>query len=135
MLSILVVDDQPHILRVLKMGLQKQGYAVTTARNGVEALNILGNQKFDAMATDVDMPRMDGLTLCEKIADEMDIDHMKIFVVTAKTEQQVREWAASHASVVFLEKPLSLRTLYAKLEALERDKTQESLDDRRVAGQ
>ena len=129
------MDDQPHILRVLKIGLEKQGYTVATARNGLEALEILSTQTFDAMVTDVDMPRMDGLTLCENISGEMGIDQMAIFVVTAKTEQQVREWATQHSDAVFLEKPLSLRTLYGKLEAIARDKAQTDPGNLRAAGQ
>ena len=115
MLSILVVDDQPHILRVVKLGLEKQGHVVKTARHGEEAFSILSENNFDAMITDMDMPKMDGRTLCEKVFSELPSANMAIFIITAKTDTQLREWANAQQGVTFLEKPLSLRMLSERL--------------------
>ena len=57
------------------MGLEKQGHKVITARSGMEALHILEEQRFDAMTTDMDMPKMDGRTLCGKIAENENLNH------------------------------------------------------------
>lgn len=111
MLSILVVDDQPHILRVVKMGLERYGYSVETARHGEAAFEILLGKSFDVLVTDMDMPKMNGFELCEKIADELSDRKMDIYIVSAKTDPKVREWVYAHSEVEFLEKPLSLRVL------------------------
>lgn len=108
---ILVVDDQPHILRVVKMGLERSGHNVETARNGEVAFNILTRKSFDVLITDVDMPKMDGCQLCEKIADELSDRKMDIYIVSAKTDPKLREWVDAHSGIQFLEKPLSLRVL------------------------
>ncbi len=108
---ILVVDDQPHILRVVKMGLERSGHSVETARNGEVAFNILTRKSFDVLITDVDMPKMNGCQLCEKIADELSDRKMDIYIVSAKTDPKLREWVDAHSGIQFLEKPLSLRVL------------------------
>ncbi len=111
MRTILVVDDQPHILRVVKMGLERSGHNVETARNGEVAFSLLAGKSFDVLITDVDMPKMNGCQLCEKIADELSDRKMDIYIVSAKTDPKLREWVDAHSGIQFLEKPLSLRVL------------------------
>jgi signal transduction histidine kinase len=66
-MNILTVDDHPVNLKLLQAQLQAEGHAVIAAANGVEALEILGRQRVDAIVSDVLMPRMDGYRLCHEV--------------------------------------------------------------------
>ncbi len=68
--KILVVDDELNMRMVLKAMLKKEGYEVTTAADGIEALVILGREKIAVVATDLKMPRLDGMGLLERIQKE-----------------------------------------------------------------
>lgn len=117
MRRILVVDDQPHIVRVIRLSLERSGYAVDAAGNGAEALVRLAEQSYDVLITDIEMPVMDGLELCETMHTRVSGRKPITFIVTAKTDAALRERAQALSDTEFLEKPLSLRQLTAKLEA------------------
>jgi two-component system response regulator GlrR len=61
--NILVVDDEPGTLKYISHFLRKDGYQVTEARDGAEALDLIENSRFDLVLSDVRMPRVDGVTL------------------------------------------------------------------------
>ncbi len=115
MKSILVVDDERHVSRVTKLRLEQEGYRVDVASDGEEALEKLRAQTFDALITDVMMPRMGGQVLCERIGEEYPDRKFFIFVLTSSTESEHRVWAGEMPRTEFLEKPLSLRHLVDRL--------------------
>jgi CheY-like chemotaxis protein len=96
MKRILVVDDEPHIIRLLKLALEKEDFAV--------------------LITDIDMPRMSGRELCMRIEQEIPDRRFIIFVLTSGAGLEHRHWTAGIDNLVFLEKPLSIRKLLAMLE-------------------
>ncbi len=116
MRKILLVDDQPHIVRVIRLSLERNGYTVVTAANGEEALNQLTQSAFDVLITDIEMPRMNGQELCNAIQERMPEHKLYTLVITAKTDLELREWAAGLGNTEFLEKPASLRQINLKLE-------------------
>ena len=63
-MRLLVVDDDPAILELLSSAMRLYGHAVDTARDGLDAVNLQLNHRYDAIITDADMPRMDGFRLC-----------------------------------------------------------------------
>ena len=107
MKSILLVDDQPHVIRVLKMVLERSGYQVNFARNGKEALDLILKDFPSAMVTDIAMPVMSGRELCETIHQLLPDRPFPIFVMTSMTERSEREWLSPMHNIRFLEKPLS----------------------------
>jgi len=108
---VLIVDDEPHVIRVLKLALTRIGIEVDEAYNGVNALEYLESHQPDAVITDIDMPRMDGRVLCGRI-DEMFPDReFPIFIMTARAELEHRDWSRSIPNLTFMEKPLSIRKL------------------------
>ncbi len=113
--QILLVDDEPHIIRVMQMGLQRAGYDVVTARNGLEGLEKFRALQPDAMVADVDMPKMTGVELCTTLHQECPDTACKIFVSTSRAEAELRVWAQKTGGIQFLEKPISIRTLTAAL--------------------
>lgn len=114
--KLLVVDDEPHIPRVLKIRLEPEGWEVEIARNGAEALRCLETAPLpDAMITDMRMPVMDGKALCHAVVDRFPDRPFPIFVMTSLVERDVREWVDALGGIAFLEKPVSPRKVLAAL--------------------
>lgn len=113
--SVLVVDDEPKVLRVTKLSLEKAGYQVDTAGDGAEALDKLREKRFDVLVTDINMPRMTGEQLCMQIEAESLGEGLHIFVATGRTGTHHREWAGDIPNVELMEKPISLRRLVARI--------------------
>jgi len=115
MRSILVVDDEAHVTRLVQMHLEDEGYEVVTACDGVDALEKIEAQKFDAVITDYNMPRMDGQQLCKAVRERYAGSELVLFLVTARVDDILREWTEGIPRVQYLEKPLSLRLLSSEL--------------------
>lgn len=114
---LLVVDDEPHVPRMLKLKLEAEGWEVRIARNGAEALKLLEEGPLpDAMVTDMVMPVMDGKALCHAVAERYPERPFPIFLATSLVEREVREWSAKLGGIVFLEKPVSPRKVAAVIE-------------------
>lgn len=116
MKRILLVDDEPHVIRVLRMALEQGGYLVDDAANGVQALEYLNTQHPDIMITDIDMPCMNGKELCLEIERQFPDRSFGIYVLTARAERELRQWASNMSKLVFMEKPVSIRKLVSKLD-------------------
>ena len=112
---ILIVDDEPHVIRVLRMALEQSGYLVDDAANGIQAMEYLGKQHPDLVITDIDMPRMDGKELCMNINSTLPNRVFGIYVLTARAELEHRQWAKEIPNLEFMEKPVSIRKLLSKL--------------------
>ncbi|MBT8444280.1 MAG: response regulator [Gammaproteobacteria bacterium] len=112
---ILLVDDEPTVLRVLRLQLQRAGYEVDTAPNGEVALEKIRSAAPDVLITDIEMPRMTGEELCQAIQREFPERRFPIFVATSLTGMRHREWTRDFVLLDFLEKPLSARKLLATL--------------------
>jgi CheY-like chemotaxis protein len=113
--SILVVDDEPRATRVMKLSLERSGYRVDVAADGAEALEKVLNGSFDAVVTDVMMPRMTGREFCEHLQERIPDRKFFIFVATASAEAEAEEWCRELPRSEFLEKPLSINHLIARL--------------------
>ena len=116
MQNILIVEDEPHVVRVLKLALENNGYAINVAHNGEQALEKLNQNLPDLMITDINMPRMSGDALCKHIEEEMPDRKFPILVLTSKTEIEHREWTNDMENTQFLEKPVSIRKLLKLLD-------------------
>ena len=118
MRSILIVDDEPNVSRVTRLCLERAGYEVEIAPDGIEALERLRWREFDALLTDIMMPRMTGRELCKLVREQMAERDMPIFVMSSSIEPEHREWAARLGNTVFIEKPVSLKSLVQELGAV-----------------
>ncbi len=116
MKRILIVDDEPHMTRVLKLYLERAGYEVQTAANGQIAIDTIGHSAPDALITDIQMPVMTGQALCQKLEEIMPERDFPIFVMTSMTDREHREWTQKINNLEFLEKPLSMRAVTSKLD-------------------
>ena len=112
---ILVADDEVHMIRVIKLFLERAGYKVDTASNGQEALDSILRDPPDVLLIDINMPRMTGQQLCMELQKQLPERKFPIFVMTAMTEHENRDWAQKIPNTALLGKPLSMRVLIADL--------------------
>ncbi|NTV35888.1 MAG: response regulator transcription factor [Anaerolineaceae bacterium] len=115
MTKILVVDDEPLYTHLLKVNLEPEGYEVTTATNGEEALEIVSSKHPDLVIMDVMMPKLDGITTCERIRQ---FSSVPIIMLTAKGEEQDRVQGLNVGADDYVVKPFSATELVARVRAV-----------------
>ena len=126
MRTILVVDDERHVARVLSVALERAGYAVETARNGEEAVCRLVELKPDALLTDIMMPRMSGRELVAVVRNHFPERLLPIVVMTSSLELEHRNWVNDYSNLHFIEKPVSPRRI---IQILDRYFSAADIDD------
>lgn len=114
--QILLVDDEPHVLRLMRLKLEGAGYRVDTAGNGREGLQKLQQQLPDVLITDIQMPEMNGEQLCQAIAEHWPDRRFLIVLLTSRTEVEHRRWSSGIDKLWFIEKPVSMRKLLERLD-------------------
>lgn len=104
---ILVVEDIPNVLELLEVTLRFKGYAVLTARNGQEALEVIAKQRPILVITDILMPKLDGYALAQKLRVNPQTRQIPIIFLSATyVTPEDRAFALSLGAVRFLEKPV-----------------------------
>ncbi|GAB3516250.1 ATP-binding protein [Photobacterium alginatilyticum] len=114
-LSILIVEDNPINAVVTKTFCQKQGHKVSLAENGLVAIEILKNERFDLIIMDNHMPEMDGITATKVIRDEMKLNTV-IFGCTADVFKEARDNFISAGANYVLTKPLQKESFFDALQ-------------------
>ncbi len=114
--QILLVDDDPSVLDGLKKILTQDGYAVSTASSGYEALNLLSKRGFDIILTDMKLPGMGGLSLIQEIRKKN--EPVAIVVITAYSSVKTAVDAIKCGADDYLTKPLNVEELEVVLEKL-----------------
>lgn len=122
MKHVLIADDEAHVIRVLKLVLEKAGYEVVSVPNGEEALKKVRERFPDVLLTDIYMPRMTGRELCAAIHQDFPERNFPILVMTSSTNREEREWVGSLDNIDLLEKPVSPRGLVNRLNELFRER-------------
>jgi len=112
--NILIVDDEPQITRVLKTTLSSQGYAIRTASDGDEALQVMKEWMPDLLITDLRMPHMNGLELCRHVRAK---SPLPIIVLSVKGEEKIKVDALDAGADDYVTKPFSVNELLARVRA------------------
>jgi len=107
--TILFVDDEESILNVVTEFFKRQGYQILTARNGVEAMEIIENERVDCCFTDINMPVMNGLDLAENI--RLHDNTMPVIVMTGYPSMENTIQTIKNGVVDFLIKPVNLKQM------------------------
>jgi CheY-like chemotaxis protein len=115
MSSVLIVDDDAHIARVLSIWLRRHGYHVMCAGDGLEALEVMRDAPIDLLITDVNMPGLDGVGLVRAVRDEGGCD-FPIFALTARCDREGLENDLRSRGVRFFSKPFLPSELLAAVE-------------------
>ncbi len=114
---ILVADDDPQMRRLIRSILERDGYRVTEASDGLDALESVESGQFNLMMLDIDMPRLDGLGVLEELRTRIKTAGVPVIVLTARTddtEVRVLELGAQD----FLSKPVQPQSLQARVKAV-----------------
>ena len=112
--TILIVDDEKMILNLLSHNLSKEGYNVIEATDGVEAVNIALEKKPDLILLDVMLPKLDGLSVCKRIKNSLNVP---ILMVTAKDAELDKILGLELGADDYITKPFSVRELLARVKA------------------
>jgi two-component system alkaline phosphatase synthesis response regulator PhoP len=112
---ILVVDDEPHIRRVLEAMLGKEGFDVVTAEDGEEGLVTLAADGIDLVILDLLLPGANGLEVLAKIRSDPTRGTTPVIILTAKGQDADREAALAGGADDFMTKPFSPRKLVARI--------------------
>jgi DNA-binding response OmpR family regulator len=116
--KILVVDDEPNIVRSLAYILKKEGYDVSTAKDGEQAMDMVRDSKPHLMILDVMMPRKSGYDVCEEVKSDPDLRDIHVMMLTAKGQVGDREIGLSKGADEYLTKPFSPRLILNKVKEL-----------------
>ncbi len=110
----LIVDEEKMILNLLAHNLEKEGYNVIEASDGLEAVNIAQEKKIDLILLDVMLPKLDGLSVCKRIKNMMNIP---ILMVTAKDDELDKILGLELGADDYITKPFNIRELLARVKA------------------
>lgn len=117
MAKILIVDDDPHIRKLIRVILSDEGFTILEAEDGKDALSLLDSEKVDLIILDIMMPNMDGWDLCENIRTYYS-DSLPILMLTAKGETAQKVKGFNLGADDYLVKPFHPAELLARIKAL-----------------
>lgn len=127
--KILIVDDEEHIVELIKFNLEANGYKTITASNGLEALELAKNEKPDLVLLDIMLPGLNGNDVCKEIRKDTEISTMPIIMITAKGEELDRILGLELGADDYVTKPFSVRELMARIKAVLRRTKVEAVND------
>lgn len=112
--TILMVDDETEILKLMEIYVRNEGYTLLTASHGLEALEILRTHKVDLIILDVMMPQMDGIEACMRIREE---NNTPIIMLSAKSQEIDKIAGLSIGADDYVTKPFSPLELIARIKS------------------
>jgi len=107
MATVLAVDDSKVMRDMMKVVLEKNGHSVVTAEDGLQALEIAKSQTFDLVFSDINMPKMSGISLVAKLRELPDFAHIPILMVTTESADYRKNKAKVSGATGWLEKPIT----------------------------
>ncbi|MBN1643732.1 MAG: response regulator [Dehalococcoidales bacterium] len=116
--TILIADDEAHVVRSLTFVLQKAGYKVSSASNGEEALNQIRQARPDIVFLDVMMPKKNGYEVCEEIKKSPELKSTHVIILTAKGQESDKEQGIKAGADEFITKPFSPMDIVTKVKNL-----------------
>ena len=113
--SILLVDDDPEVAWALGRYFTRSGFSVMTCGDGAEAIELLDSRDFDAVITDIQMPRLNGLALIDWLRERK--SRCKVVVMTAFGGPSIRRLSISKGAILYLEKPVDPDLMLTAIQA------------------
>ena len=130
--TILVVDDEEDILELIQFNLAREGYQITGAASGEEALKKAGSKSFDLIVLDLMLPGIDGLEVAKSLKNGEKTKQIPIVMLTAKGEEADVVTGLELGADDYITKPFSPRILVARIRAALRRKANQSDDESAV---
>ena len=119
--KILLVDDEPTMLKGLKYSLEQDGYEILTAQDGEEALGVFSENDVDLVLLDVMLPKMDGIQVCQRIREKSNVP---IIMLTAKGEDMDKILGLEYGADDYMTKPFNVLEVKARIKSIFRRTTQ-----------
>ena len=116
--KILVVDDEEHIVELIKYNLLSSGYDVITCNNGIDAVNLAINERSNLILLDLMIPGKDGYDVCKEIRTKSEVKNISIIMLTAKSEEFDKILGLELGADDYITKPFSVRELLARVKAV-----------------
>ena len=121
MLPILIVDDEPHIARLIEMTLEPLGQPLVLACDGEQAADLLEKQQFDLVLLDVMLPKLDGIQVCQRIRESSNVP---IIMLTAKGEDMDKILGLEYGADDYMTKPFNILEVKARIKTILRRASQ-----------
>ena len=115
---ILIVDDEPNIVMSLEFLMRKNGYQVSIARNGTEALDAIDHTAVDLVLLDIMMPDVDGYQVCRHIRQHPNRAGTRVIMLSAKSKEADIQKGYEAGADLYIPKPFSTRQLMEKVKEL-----------------
>src|SRR5262249_13146107 len=115
-IRILIVDDDPDLVDLLKLDLSNRGYEAATASNGKEALTLANSKKFDLVLLDVMMPYVDDYHVAHEITSKLCVNAPKVLLMTSRDTVRERGVILMSGADAAIQKPFALNELHTKIE-------------------
>jgi two-component system, OmpR family, alkaline phosphatase synthesis response regulator PhoP len=116
--KVLIVDDEPDIIEILSYNLQKEGYEVATAEDGIKAVKVATKFLPDLILLDIMMPHQDGVETCRQIRENPDLKNTYVIFLTARAEEYSEVAAFDVGADDYITKPIKPRALMSRIAAL-----------------
>lgn len=130
--KVLVVDDEQDIIDILTYNLEKDGYEVETANNGILAVKKAVNFLPDVILLDIMMPQQDGVETCRQLREIPDLQNTFIIFLTARAEEYSEVAAFDVGADDYINKPIKPRALLSRIAALFRREIKKEQDNTRI---
>ncbi len=115
-IRILIADDEPHILLMVRKRLENKGYEVLTAPDGEGAEKMIRGQKPDIILLDVMMPGLSGVDLCKRIKADAGLKSTPVVLFSAKAQQEDKESGRKAGADAYITKPFDPQELLSTIE-------------------
>jgi DNA-binding response OmpR family regulator len=116
--KVLLVEDEENLRRLLRDVLERSGFSVTEATDGIEALEMIDRSAPDIVVLDLDLPKLDGYGVLRRLRSRRETLALPVLVLTAKGDEDSEVLVFEFGATEFLSKPLRPRALSARLRSL-----------------
>ena len=118
MAEILIADDEPNQIELMKFNLEKNGFLIKSAFNGKQALDMIYEKKPNVLIADWMMPKMSGIELCKILRSNKDTKLLPIIMLSARSEEGDKSLGLDTGADDYISKPFSPRELVSRVKAL-----------------
>ncbi len=116
--KVLIVDDEPDIVEIISYNLAKEGYEITSAKNGHEALDKTNSFRPDLLILDIMMPKMTGIEVCKTLRSNPVFNHTLIILLTALSDDSSQINGLETGADDYINKPISPKVLVSRVNAI-----------------
>lgn len=116
--KVLIVDDEPDIVEIISYNLVKEGFEIQTAKNGMEALEVVASFKPDLIVLDIMMPKMSGVEVCKILRSKPEYNDTLIIFLTALSDESSQIKGLESGADDYVSKPISPKILVSRVNAI-----------------